>query len=229
MPKGDHLVVSFGAYQHHAIDLGNGTVIQYGDGNLSTVNKVEIIPMETLVGNREVFVLDQPAEYDADEIVLRATSRISEKNYSLFSNNCEHFVNWCRTGQATSRQVDRTFQRAASCLFKLTAKGRVRTLLKSASSAASKRVAKSASPWMLLADATQLGVEVAASHHGADAKQAERIGQSAGLGTSVGIGAIAGGPAGAVAGASLWAIGEVAGRMISQSVQPVSTAQAEKF
>ena len=45
MAKGDHLMVSFGIYQHHAIDIGDGRVIQYGSGELPPRNnEVTIIP-----------------------------------------------------------------------------------------------------------------------------------------------------------------------------------------
>jgi len=37
--------------------------------------------------------------------VERAASRIGERRYSLTSNNCEHFANWCATGVAVSYQV----------------------------------------------------------------------------------------------------------------------------
>ena len=40
MAKGDHLTVSCGTYQHHAIDMGDGRVIQYGGGELAANNEV---------------------------------------------------------------------------------------------------------------------------------------------------------------------------------------------
>ena len=44
-----------------------------------------------------------PAERDL--AVQRALSRVGERRYSLTSNNCEHFANWCATGIAISQQV----------------------------------------------------------------------------------------------------------------------------
>ena len=38
--------------------------------------------------------------------VERARSRLGEDRYRLWSNNCEHFVHWCLTGSARSRQVE---------------------------------------------------------------------------------------------------------------------------
>lgn len=32
--------------------------------------------------------------------MLRALSRLGEEKYHLITNNCEHFVRWCRSGSA---------------------------------------------------------------------------------------------------------------------------------
>lgn len=44
--------------------------------------------------------------YSPNEVVSRAKERLNEKEYSLISNNCEHFAVWCKTGISESRQVD---------------------------------------------------------------------------------------------------------------------------
>ena len=44
--------------------------------------------------------------YSHKETVERALSRLGETDYSLFSNNCEHFAIWCRTGLSMSKQVE---------------------------------------------------------------------------------------------------------------------------
>ena len=122
MAKGDHLTVSFRAYQHHAIDMGDGRVIQYGGGDLSMRdNEVAITDYESLAAKGKLFVLNGPSNFSPDEIVERAISRIGEKNYSLLGNNCEHFVNWCRTGssrKSTSQPNDAAY-RFVCCEAKL--------------------------------------------------------------------------------------------------------------
>lgn len=45
--------------------------------------------------------------YDGEETVMRAKSRLGERNYSLMTNNCEHFVFWCKTGVSKSKQLDK--------------------------------------------------------------------------------------------------------------------------
>lgn len=39
------------------------------------------------------------------EIVQRAESKLGEKLYNLFANNCEHFATWCMTGNLQSEQI----------------------------------------------------------------------------------------------------------------------------
>lgn len=210
--KGNHLVVSHGLYQHHAIDMGDGRIIQYGRGNFESL-KVEIVSLDSFPAEAVVHVRDGLAVFSADEIIERALSRIDEDNYCLYTNNCEHFVNWCRTGEASSRQVERVVERTASVSAKLTARLRAQAAVKYSTKFLSRRLAKSATPWLLAADVAQLGVEVVASGRGVNQGAAERAGQAVGLGASVGIGAIAGGPLGALAGAGFWIVGEVAGKM----------------
>ena len=43
--------------------------------------------------------------YTPLETLNRARSRIGESNYNLFSNNCEHFALWCKTGISESHQI----------------------------------------------------------------------------------------------------------------------------
>ena len=44
--------------------------------------------------------------YLPDEAIKRARSRLDEKEYGLFQNNCECFVNWAITGESISNQVE---------------------------------------------------------------------------------------------------------------------------
>jgi hypothetical protein len=39
-------------------------------------------------------------------LLVRARSRLGESEYHPLNNNCEHFVNWCQTGDDRSRQVE---------------------------------------------------------------------------------------------------------------------------
>ena len=44
--------------------------------------------------------------YSPEETVARARSRLGETSYNLFTNNCEHFAIWCKTGVSESMQVN---------------------------------------------------------------------------------------------------------------------------
>ena len=212
MAKGDHLVCSEGAYQHHAIDLGDGNVIQYGGADFSSLT-VEIVPWEQMSRCGEILVLPVLPKFSPDQIVQRALSRLGEDNYCLFNNNCEHFVNWCRLGVVTSRQVDRVVERAVSASAKLSSRAGLRLVSRSGARWIAKRIPSKAMPMLVAADFIQLGVEVVAANHGKPPEDARRLGQFAGLGASTGIGAMMAGPFGAIAGAGLWAIGEVVGKI----------------
>lgn len=44
--------------------------------------------------------------YSPEETIQRARSRMDESKYNLFTNNCEHFAIWCKTGISESHQVN---------------------------------------------------------------------------------------------------------------------------
>ena len=47
---------------------------------------------------------DHVRVYSPQNAIQRARSRLDEQNYSMFSNNCESFVNWALTGQDATDQ-----------------------------------------------------------------------------------------------------------------------------
>ena len=48
------------------------------------------------------------------QTIKRARSRLSEDKYNLLLNNCEHFINWCIYGKASSPQVTNVVKYALS-------------------------------------------------------------------------------------------------------------------
>lgn len=44
--------------------------------------------------------------YSAEETIKRAESKLGEREYNLFLNNCEHFAIWCKTGLSQSHQIE---------------------------------------------------------------------------------------------------------------------------
>lgn len=106
MARGDHISVSRGIYNHHAIDLGNGTVIQYGAGIGDGNPKIEIVPFNVFSKGGRWKVERSVCGDNCEKIVNRALARLGEQKYSILFNNCEHFANWCHTGEKTSKQAD---------------------------------------------------------------------------------------------------------------------------
>ena len=120
MAKGDHLSVRRGWYTHHAIDLGDGYVVQYGRGvSAGARAAVHVCPYERFSKGRRIERVASPVSYDADEVALRALGCVGERGYHILWNNCEHFVTWCRNGKRESHQADRFIQTASEIVSKV--------------------------------------------------------------------------------------------------------------
>jgi hypothetical protein len=106
---GAHLVSPRIGFVHHGIYLGDGKVIHCGAvSRLLPRGPVEEVSLQEFRRGRAVAVRGGvPPKYDTREILDRARSRLGENDYRIFSNNCEHFCEWCLRGQHRSYQVDR--------------------------------------------------------------------------------------------------------------------------
>lgn len=108
MARGDHLRVwRWPGFWHHAIDVGNGQVIDYSSDDLGSMevrlrsyakfaiptDHVEMVPYET----------DECAS--SDTVVKRAFAKLGERSYGVLTNNCEHICTWCKTGTPYSWQA----------------------------------------------------------------------------------------------------------------------------
>ncbi len=109
MAKGDHLYVSRGAYTHHGIDCGDGTVIHYREGEAITRSSRPFFAL-----GQEIWVKPYPLSDPPEVVVQRAMSRVGERDYHIVFNNCEHFAYWCKTGKHRSEQVDTVVAAAAA-------------------------------------------------------------------------------------------------------------------
>ena len=123
--RGDHIAWhKWYAIWHHAVvvDVPAGgrtlTVIHYSgdfvklDGHLASVRQ------ETLDVNpnkEDLYRVDYPPgdSYPVEEVVQRARSRLREAKYNPFTNNCEHFARWCKTGRAECGQLRKFKDRLA--------------------------------------------------------------------------------------------------------------------
>ncbi|MEM8677141.1 MAG: lecithin retinol acyltransferase family protein [Cyanobacteria bacterium P01_G01_bin.67] len=109
MAKGDCIYVyrNFGQlsglYKHYGIDCGDGTVIHYRKPS----ETIERTSWATFSRGNPVYTAEYSDGFGfiPDVVVARAESRLGEREYNLIANNCEHFANWCKTGNSHSKQV----------------------------------------------------------------------------------------------------------------------------
>ena len=107
MGRADHIYVSRGAYTHHGVDAGDGTVIHFtGEPGAAKINAaIERTLMDDFLKGGELKIRRYGNRDDADTTMSRAESRLGDSDYHLVVNNCEHFATWCCTGRNSSQQV----------------------------------------------------------------------------------------------------------------------------
>jgi hypothetical protein len=107
-PLGAHMVTPRRGYTHHGIYVGGGRVVQYGGLSWGLRRgPVEEVPLSRFSHGRPVWVRVVGSHwFDQQEVVRRARLRLGEDRYSVLTNNCEHFCEWCVRGQHRSYQVD---------------------------------------------------------------------------------------------------------------------------
>ena len=108
-PVGSHLVTPRRGFAHHGIYVGSGNVVHYR----SVVRQfcrgpVEEVSLAGFAQERAIWVRGhRAARFNATEVMRRARSRLGEDRYRLFSNNCEHFCEWCLRDEHRSYQLER--------------------------------------------------------------------------------------------------------------------------
>lgn len=108
LPVGAHVTTSRRGYHHHGIYVGGGNVVHYAGWTRGWHRgPVEEIPLDQFTCGGSVWVRRRTSyHFDSYEVVRRARSRVGENHYRVFSNNCEHFCEWCLHGQPRSYQVE---------------------------------------------------------------------------------------------------------------------------
>ena len=95
-------------YTHHGIYVGGGRIVQY-DGLSWGLRRgpVEEVPQSQVSQGRPVWVrVVESHGFEEHEVVRRARLRLGEDRYSVLTNNCEHFCEWCVRGEPRSYQVE---------------------------------------------------------------------------------------------------------------------------
>jgi Lecithin retinol acyltransferase len=107
-PLGSHLVTPRLCFAHHGIYVGGGRIIHYGGlGHRLLRGPVEEISLARFTCGRRAWVrTHELPRFGCPEVIRRARSRVGENCYRVFSNNCEHFCEWCLQGEHRSYQVE---------------------------------------------------------------------------------------------------------------------------
>ena len=191
--------------------------MHFGRGVFDIQNAViERVDLETFSQSRPIVVVDSKLEFSPEQVVQRATSRLGERSYDLWNNNCEHFANWSRSGNHSSPQIEvtETIARQAAAIA-------TRPLIKKIAANAATRgglagtIAKGPTIVAGVADAVQATAEIVATKQGKSKEQTREIGRQAGAASSIAIGWMVGGPVTAAAGVGIWFVGQM---MANQAV-----------
>jgi Lecithin retinol acyltransferase len=120
-PLGAQIVTPRRWYAHHGIYVGTGRVIQYGGLSWGLRRgTVEEVSLSQFAQGRPVWVrLMGSPWFDPHEVARRARMRLGEDRYSVLTNNCEHFCEWCVRGEHRSYQVDERFAGYRGILLRL--------------------------------------------------------------------------------------------------------------
>lgn len=114
MARGDHIYVKRwrGAYFHHGIDIGDGTVIHFSGEPLRLRDACVVSDSWEVfcAGEQPGVVSYAKSARDAEDTVAAAQAHLGQTGYHLWANNCEHFASYCRTGKRESAQVRRVIR-----------------------------------------------------------------------------------------------------------------------
>ena len=123
---GDILFADRVLYKHYGIYVGDNQVIHFAGPEEDETNPVLADIIQTTMEEfhkGDPYGIEPAAEgkkpFPAEEIVQRAKSCLGKKKgcYNLVDYNCEHFANWCRYGEARSKQVDNYADGIADFLY----------------------------------------------------------------------------------------------------------------
>lgn len=111
---GDVLKVYRGLYYHYGVYVGDNKVVHFSspmgfeetDPQMADIFEVSL---DDFAQNGIPIVDESCSAYFTSKIIVeRARKMIGTQlgEYSLFGNNCEHFANWCKTGEMFSSQLE---------------------------------------------------------------------------------------------------------------------------
>lgn len=206
MAKGEHIFIKSRhrgiPFQHHGIDMGDGTVVHLAPESGTRVALVDHTgrfcvrrePIESFSGGRPIHVVKHSQPRDADDVIAVATGHIGRCGYHLIDNNCEHFASLCAGGSADSRQVDFGHSTAVSVTSAVT-KG-VWALSGRIAARYAVRAAARPHPLSMLADGVEAVAIASGCAAGLSAERTRRLARAGGQITALAVGCAVGGPVG---------------------------------
>ncbi|MEZ6136423.1 MAG: lecithin retinol acyltransferase family protein [Pirellulaceae bacterium] len=205
--RGDHIyiegVLHGIPYQHHGIDVGDGTVIHLAPAEGARIAihdasdrfSVRRDSVETFSGGKSLHVKRHLTPRSADDTVAAAESHLGRTGYCLLDGNCEHFATLCATGSSRSHQVE-----MAEATLSAVASMATKSVWAVSSRVGSRALLKGAArvhPAMLLADGAEVAALAVGCRQGFDVERSRRIARISGNVVAFGVGGLVGGPAGA--------------------------------
>ncbi|MFO1064372.1 MAG: lecithin retinol acyltransferase family protein [Pirellulales bacterium] len=235
MAKGDHIYVNLSfrglPYQHHGIDMGDGTVIHLApeSGPRLTATQdarfqVRRDSIEEFSTGKRVRTMRHQRSLQVDEIVAAAESMVGKAGYNLLDNNCEHFASQCATGKSDSRQVEFGHSTAVAIASAATksvwAVGNKLATKFAIESLATKLVLKP-HPLTLLADGVEAAATAGGCAVGLSAEWTRRIARTGGEVTALAVGCAVGGPAGGAASLAIHRSSTIIGERVCRVTRAV--------
>jgi HRAS-like suppressor 3 len=131
---GDHLTARRPGFAHHGIYVSDDRVIDFGGYDLRTRHRhgVRAVTLQQFARGRKVDVVRHPGAgktFGPDwlpgalppERIVDEAERLArigfEGKFTLFGSNCEHFANWCVTGNYFESLQAKKFFRAQAGLL----------------------------------------------------------------------------------------------------------------
>jgi len=206
MVRGDHIYVAGTLhgipFQHHGIDMGDGTVI-----HLAPVSGMRVVlrdatdrfavrrdPLETFAMGRSAKVVRHEKGLDLEQVARQAESYIGKTGYSLLEGNCEHFAALCATGASRSQQIEMA-EATVSAMASMATKA-VWAVSSRIGASLLIRGATKIHPAMLIADGVEVAALAIGCQRGLTAEKSRQVARISGSLAAVGIGGVLGGPAG---------------------------------
>ena len=133
---GDHLMVRRPGFAHHGIYVSDDRVIDFGGYDLRTRHRhgVRDVTLQQFARGRTAGVVRHPSAgkmFGSDwlpgplppERIVAEAERLAkigfEGKFTLFGSNCEHFANWCVTGNYFESLQTKKFFRVQAALLTL--------------------------------------------------------------------------------------------------------------